>query len=211
MSSRMIDISPLVSERIGVWPGDVPYRHEVHLNLEAGDNLTLGAMHTTFHVGAHADAPSHYERDGQAIGDRVLDLYHGPCQVVEVCVPLGARIRPGDVDIDFTAPRLLFKTGSFPDPESFTRDFNGLSPELVEHAHARGVRLVGIDTPSIDPFDDEVLEAHRAVAKHDMAVLEGLVLGHVAPGPYVLVALPLRLDRADASPVRAALIPERDT
>ena len=208
--ARLIDISPPVSEHIQVWPGDVPYRHVESLDIAHGDNLTLGAMHTTLHVGAHADAPRHYVRGGQDIGARDLDLYYGPCQVVAVAVPRGARLQPGDCGVDIVAPRVLFRTGSFPDPTAWNRDFNSLSPELVVFLAARGVRLVGIDTPSIDPFEDKQLATHHAVAACDMAVLEGLVLGHVAPGRYVLVALPLRLTGADASPVRAALWREAD-
>jgi len=202
----IIDISPLISEQIGVWPGDVPYRHEVSLHIDAGDNLTLGAMHTTFHVGAHADAPSHYSQGGQPIAARDLSLYYGPCQVMEVSLPRHARIRPEHLTQPVSCARLLFKTGSFPDPHDFGHDFNALSPELVDFVAAGGVRLVGIDTPSIDVFDDKSLESHQAVARHDMAVLEGLMLEHVAPGEYLLVALPLRLEHADASPVRAALV-----
>lgn len=202
----IIDISPVVSERIGVWPGDVPYRHEVSLHLGAGDNLTLGAMHTTFHVGAHADAPRHYALDGQAIGERDLSLYYGPCQVIEVDLPRNRRVLPQHLTTPIAQPRVLFKTGSFPNPEDFGDDFNSLSPELVDFAAARGVRLLGVDTPSIDLFDDKKLESHMAVARHDMAVLEGLVLSHVEPGEYLLIALPLRLHDADASPVRAALV-----
>ena len=208
MTPRLIDISPVVSERIGVWPGDIPYRHHVQLHLDSGDNITLGAMHTTFHVGAHADAPSHYVSAGQSIGDRDLDLYYGPCQVAEVRLERGERIRPQHLRAEITQPRVLFRTASFPDPQEFGHDFNSLSPELVGFLAGRGVRLVGIDTPSIDLFDDKVLESHQAVARHDMAVLEGLVLGHVEPGPYLLIALPLRLEGADASPVRAALLRE---
>ncbi len=107
-------------------------------------------------------------------------------------------------------PRLLFKTGSFPSPQEFPQDFNALSAALVDHAAERGVRLLGIDTPSVDLFADKKLESHRAMARHDMANLEGLVLSHVDPGNYVLIALPLRLAEADASPVRAALIREAD-
>jgi arylformamidase len=206
MSPRLIDISPLVSERIGVFPGDTPYRRQASLALAAGDNIDLSAMHATVHVGAHADAPSHYVRGGQGIEKRPLEVYYGPCQVVEVRVARGARIQPADLEMDVEAPRVLFKTGTFPNPELFNEDFASLSPALVDHLHARGVFLVGIDTPSIDPCHDKILESHQALARHDMAVLEGLVLEHVAPGFYTLLALPLRLEGADAAPVRAALI-----
>lgn len=204
--AELIDISPLVSASLGVWPGDVPFEHEVSLSLDNGDNLTLGAMRTTFHVGAHADAPSHYGRGLPAIAERPLDLYYGRCQVVAVRLPRNRRIQVDDVTTEINAPRVLFKTGSFVDLRGFSRDFNALSARLVEFLHERGTRLVGIDTPSIDLFDDKELESHQAVARHDMGILEGLVLEHVEPGFYTLVALPLRLHGADASPVRAALV-----
>jgi arylformamidase len=205
---RLIDISPVVNERIAVWPGDVGYERRVSLSLDDGDNLTLSDIHTTVHVGAHADAPSHYLQGGEAIGARPLDLYYGPCQVIEVSLARSARIRPGDVKAEVRAPRVLFKTGSYPDPTHFNQDFNSLSPELVAMLAAGGVRLVGIDTPSMDPFADKVLESHHAIARQDMAVLEGLVLEHVAAGLYTLIALPLKLEGVDASPVRAALLEE---
>lgn len=204
--NRILDISPLVSERLGVFPGDVPYAREVSLCIERGDNLDLSAVHSTLHLGAHADAPSHYARGGAGIDRRPLDLYYGPCQVIEVAAARGSRLEPGDLPDDVVAARVLFKTGTFPDPEAFNEDFASLSPRLVDYLHARRVRLVGIDTPSIDPCRDAALASHQAVARCDMAILEGLVLEHVRPGIYTLVALPLRLEHADASPVRAVLV-----
>lgn len=206
MSERIIDISPLLSERIGVFPGDAPYRREISLRIATGDNIDLSAIHSTVHLGAHTDAPSHYAAGGAGIAARSLELYYGPCQVIHVRIARGTRIEPRHLDLEIEAPRILFRTDTFPDPDHFNEDFASLSPDLVDHLYARGVRLVGIDTPSIDPCRDPVLESHQAVARHDMAILEGIVLGHVAPGHYTLVALPLRLDGADASPVRAVLI-----
>jgi arylformamidase len=204
--SRLIDISPPISAAIAVWPGDVPFRREVALDMAAGDHLTLSAIHTTVHLGAHADAPSHYAVDGAGIGARDLAPFYGPCQVVLVDVAPGARIFPSDVSADVTAPRVLFCTGSYPDPDTFNEDFASLSPELIDWLDARGVVLVGIDTPSVDPFESKALETHQALARTGMANLEGLVLGHVSPGPYTLIALPLPLVDTDASPVRAVLV-----
>ena len=105
-----------------------------------------------------------------------------------------------------TAPRLLLATGTFSDPEQFNEDFAALDPELVEQLGRQGVRLVGIDTPSVDLFDSKDLPAHRMFLKCDMAILEGLVLRDVPEGEYELIALPLRLVGFDASPVRAVLV-----
>lgn len=207
MTSGLIDISPLISPRIGVWPGDTPYAQRYLCRLDQGANLDLSTIETTVHLGAHADSPSHYRAGGAGIAARSLDRYFGPCEVVRVQVERGARVMPHHLPGPVTAPRVLLHTGTFPDPDAWNADFAALSPELVAHLHDQGVTLVGIDTPSIDPQASKALESHQAVADRDMAVLEGLVLEHVPPGRYTLVALPLKLEGADAAPVRAALAP----
>ena len=210
MADRMIDISPLVSERIGVWPGDIPYERSITCRLEDGDSVGLSSIRTTLHVGAHTDAPNHYRQGSEGIGGRALERYYGACQVVRVELPRGERIHPEHCQDLIRAPRVLFCTGSFPDPNHFNEDFNSLSPELVAWLYDQGVRLIGIDTPSVDPVRSKDLESHNALADRDMAVLEGVVLDHVEPGVYTLIALPLRLEGADASPVRAVLLPAEE-
>jgi arylformamidase len=108
-----------------------------------------------------------------------------------------------------TAPRVLFRTQTFPDPQRWRDDFASLSPELIVWLAQRGVVTVGIDTPSVDPHDSKQLESHQALFAHDVAVLEGLVLDQVPEGEYTLIALPLNLEGFDASPVRAVLLPPR--
>jgi len=120
----------------------------------------------------------------------------------------GRRILPADLPGPVQAPRLLLRTGSYPDPTRFNPGFASLSPALVHVLADQGVVLVGIDTPSVDPFDSKALESHQAILHRDLAILEGLVLDAVAPGLYTLIALPLRIPGADASPVRAVLVDE---
>jgi arylformamidase len=199
------DISPLISPRLRVWPGDTPPSREVLCDIARGDNITLSTLRATVHLGAHADAPNHYGA-GPAIHERSLEYYLGPCQLMHVAVPRATRITPAMLPDQVQAPRLLFATGTFDDPEMFPTDFAALSVELIEHLHARGVILVGIDTPSVDLFESKDLPAHKAFLRHDMAILEGLVLRDVPAGLYELIALPLKLEGFDASPVRAVLI-----
>ncbi|HYM62315.1 MAG TPA: arylformamidase [Thermoanaerobaculia bacterium] len=202
----LIDISPEIDASIQVWPGDTPFVRNVNLDMRAGANITLSDIRSTVHVGAHADAPNHYIDSGADIASRRLDYYMGRCVVVHVTVERGTRILPSDLaGRAIAAPRVLFRTGTFPDPRRWNDDFASLSPELVNFLHDRGVILVGIDTPSVDPFDSKELEAHKAFGRHDMAILEGIVLTSVDEGEYELIALPLRLIGADASPVRAVL------
>ena len=204
---EIIDISPLISSLIAVFPGDTPFNEEFLMNIDEGDNLTLSKITTTVHLGAHTDAPRHYSSKGQTIEARNLNYYIGLAQVIEINVSGNARISVLDIaNIPITAPRILFKTKSFPDPNKWNDDFLGLSAELIHYLAEKKVILVGIDTPSIDPANDKNLESHHAVFKNDMAILEGIVLEHVSEGLYELIALPLKITGADASPVRAVLL-----
>jgi len=201
-----IDISPPIDSSIQVWPGDTPFAHSINLDMKAGANITLSEIHTTVHVGAHADAPAHYVRDGMDIASRRLEFYIGRCVVLRVPVRRGERVIVEHLDGKvISAPRVLLRTGTFPNPRKWNNDFAYLSPALVEHLYQHGVMLVGIDTPSVDAFDSKTLEAHQVFAHNDMAMLEGLMLDHVEEGEYELIAPPLPLVGADASPVRAVL------
>jgi arylformamidase len=202
---NLYDITPSISESLKVWPGDTPPRRDVLLELERGDSVTLSALHATVHLGAHADAPSHYGLGAPSIDERPLDFYLGTCQVMRLAAGRDAMIGVKDLTGPIRAERLLLATGTFPDPTRFNEDFAALHATLIEHLCTCGVRLVGVDTPSIDPFLSRDLPAHQAILRHDMAVLEGLDLAAVPEGCYELIALPLRLVGFDASPVRAIL------
>lgn len=202
---KIWDISPLITPQIAVFPGDVAYQRNVSMQIPE-QNLTLSSITTTLHLGAHVDSASHYHKEGQGVDRRALERYLGPCQVIYVSLPRGARILPEHIKEEIQAPRVLFHTGSFPDPNHWNNDFNALSPELIEYLADRRVFTVGIDTPSVDPSDSKALESHQALYRRDVAVLEGIILNQVSPGLYTLIALPLNLKDADASPVRAILL-----
>jgi arylformamidase len=203
---EIYDLSPEISSDLAVFPGDQAFERQVAMDFRTGHNLVLSALRTTVHLGAHADAPNHYHPEGEGISSRDLKPYFGECQVVRVELERGARIRPEHVRTAISARRVLLKTGSFPDPNRWNGDFNSLSPELVDWLADRGVVLVGIDTPSVDPEKDARLESHQAIFRRDLSILEGLVLDRVPEGTYTLMALPLRLKDLDASPVRAVLV-----
>ncbi len=196
------DISPPITSRLGIWPGDTPPSREVLCDLARGDTVTLSTLRATVHLGAHADAPSHYGQGAPDIAARDLNLYLGPCQVARAVAKQNARVK---LDVEVKAPRFLLATGTYPNPESFSTNFAAYDPAFIDWLSEQGVRLIGIDTPSIDLFESKELPSHQAVLRHDMAILEGLALNGVPEGLYELIALPLPLVGFDASPVRAIL------
>lgn len=202
---RLYDLSPPLSPELPVWPGDTPFTCRFTARLADGAEANVGAFATTTHLGSHADAPLHTEAGGKTIDELALEPFLGPCRVVEVPpVPL---LRRGHLPapVPDEPPRLLLKSGSVPDRNRFPEAFTALSPELAAELAGRGLLLVGLDTPSVDPAASEDLPAHHALAGAGVVILEGLVLDPVPPGLYELIALPLKLTGLDASPVRAVL------
>jgi arylformamidase len=202
---KIIDISPTISKDLAVWPNDTPFKRSVILDTNTGNNITLSSIETTLHLGAHTDAPNHYAKNALDIAEQPLDYYIGLCQVISVSIGRGERVTPKHITKEIKATRVLFNTNTFPNPNEWNSDFAALSAELIDHLAGLGVILVGLDTPSIDLQDDQLLESHTAVFKHRLAILEGIVLKDVPDGLYELISLPLKIANADASPVRAIL------
>jgi arylformamidase len=203
-----MDISPTIHGSIAVFPGDTPFQRTVDLDFQKGDHLSLSHIQSTLHLGSHGDAPSHYHPQGRAIHEQDLGFYIGFCQVIDVSMYSGVeRLLPSHLEMKpILSKRILFKTGSFPDPSVWTEHFTALSPELIYFLHREyQVMTVGIDTPSIDPATSKELSSHRALFDCDMAVIEGLELSHIEDGEYFLSAIPLKILGADGAPLRAVL------
>ncbi|NMG03164.1 arylformamidase [Azoarcus taiwanensis] len=202
----LIDISPTIHPDLPVWPGDRPVGFERTWSIGPDCPVNVSAISMSTHTGSHVDAPFHFDAKGQGIDEVPLDTYIGACRVINV---VGARglIQPEQVEerLKDCPPRVLFRTYANAPTDRWDSDFCAISPETVELLAASGVRLVGLDTPSLDPETSKTMDAHLAVCRHGMVILEGLVLDAVEEGDYELVALPLKLAGLDASPVRAIL------
>src|SRR5215470_11401962 len=161
----LYDISPTVRPETPVWPGDTPFQARLAWSIAAGASVNVTAVTTTPHLGAHADAPFHTEPRGEGIAEMPLERYLGPCRVIKV--PAAPLVEPRHVEgIELGSPsRLLFRSDSVRDRKSFPERFTALAPELAALLGERGVVLVGIDTPSVDPFDSKELAAHHALAR----------------------------------------------
>ena len=199
------DISPAVHAGTPVFPGDTPYRQQWCATIAPGCPVNVSAITLSPHVGAHADAPLHYDAGGAAIGELPLAPFLGPCRVVHAigCGPLVEWQHIAHALADLP-PRLLVRTCAKA-PTQWDAQLTGYAPDTIERLADLSVLLVGIDSASIDPADSKTLDSHQVVRRRGLRVLENLVLDAVPEGDYELIALPLRLTTADASPVRAVL------
>jgi len=203
---RLWDISPAVNAASPVFPGDTPYAQVWATEIGLGCPVNVSAVTLSPHVGAHADAPLHYARDGATIGTVSLDPYLGPCRVIHAigCGPL-VRIEHLQHALAGLPPRVLVRTYAKAPLDRFDDALAAYAPQTIERLADLGVRLVGIDTASIDPAASKELPSHQVIRQRDLRVLENLVLDEVPEGDYELIALPLKWVSADASPVRAVL------
>ncbi len=203
------DISPPISPESPAFPGDTAYAQRWTAEIGPGCPVNVSAITMSPHLGAHADAPLHYAPGASPIGDVALDPYLGPCRVIHaIGIDRGPLIKPEHlapaVNTLPLPPRVLVRTRLHA-LRRWSSDFAAFDPSTIAWLARAGVRLVGIDTPSVDPADSKTLDSHQQLLAHDMRVLENLVLDDVPPGDYELIALPLKLATADASPVRAVL------
>lgn len=200
------DISPPLSADTPTWPGDTRFQEESVWQIGPGCPVNVGRITLSPHTGAHADAPRHYDEDGAFIGEVPLETYLGPCRVIH-CLGTTPVVTPAQVapHLDGVPPRVLLRTYLNAPVAHWDSAFCAVAAETIDLLAAHGVKLIGIDTPSLDPQESKTMDAHHRVRAHRMAILEGLVLDAIAPADYELIALPLKFMRLDASPVRAVL------
>lgn len=203
---RLWDISPPVQEGAPVFPGDTPYRQQWAASIAPGCPVNVSTLTLSPHVGAHADAPLHYDPQGRAVGALDLAPYLGHCRVIHAIArgPLVTWEHLAHA-VEALPPRVLVRTYERAPVDRWDPQLAAFAPETVERLADAGVQLVGIDTASIDPADSKQLPSHQVIRRRGLRVLENLVLDAVPEGDYELIALPLKLMTADASPVRAVL------
>jgi len=206
MPQQLWDISPPIHDASPVFPGDTPYSQQWCATISPQCPVNVSAITLSPHVGAHADAPLHYAADGAAIGAVDLDTFLGPCRVIHA-IGQGPLLLWQHLEHAITPDlpeRVLVRTYARA-PMGWDGDLAAYAPETVERLADLGVRLIGIDTASIDPASSKTLDSHQVIRRRGLRVLENLVLDAVPEGDYELIALPLKLTQADASPVRAVL------
>ncbi len=203
---KLWDISPPVDTQSPVFPGDTPYTQQWAATLTDACPVNVSAITLSPHVGAHADAPLHYDPQGVAVGALDLLPFLGRCRVIHA-LDAGPLITIDHLQhaLNDVPERLLVRTyRQFPH-QHFDTQLTAFDPACVQHLADLGVRLIGTDSASIDPADSKQLPSHQVIRQRGLRVLENLLLDDVPEGDYELIALPLKLMSADAGPVRAVL------
>ncbi len=203
---KIWDISPPIDTGSPIFPGDTPYQLNWSAKISDKCPVNVSAITLSPHVGSHADAPLHYDPEGAAIGQVDLHTFIGPCRVIHA-IHAGPLITLQHLAhrLQNLPERILVRTyESFP-LQTFDTQLTAFAPATLMALADLGVKLIGIDSASIDPADSKTLDSHQVIRLRNMRVLENLQLDNVQEGDYELIALPLKLMSADASPVRAIL------
>src|SRR5712691_1614103 len=209
---QIIDISRSLAGNLAPWPGDTPFDYALVGRLAEGSSVNLGRMITSVHSGTHADAFFHFDDDGLTIDRFEPERYLGPAVVVDLSEKFAGfsiaslgEITSEDLEASAAAPRLLIKTGAWPDSTKFPEAIPVLAAGVAEWMQSRGVKLLGLDLPSVDAIDSKELRNQHALAAAEIAIVEGVDLSEVEAGLYSLAALPLKIIGGDGGPVRAIL------
>jgi arylformamidase len=202
---KIIDISRRLENGMPVWPGDTLFHYEVSWSKAESGSVNVGSLSMSTHTGTHVDAPFHFDDDGKRIIELDLELYIGPVRVLDMTgkKSIGAKDLE-DVDLE-GMKRVLFRTRSWQNATEFPEKIPHLEADLGPFLAERGIRLIGVDVPSVDPIDSKDLHAHHSLNHNGIHILESVLLDKVEPGDYELIALPLPLVEGDGSPVRAVL------
>jgi arylformamidase len=211
---KIWDISRTLSNEFAEWPGDEPFHYHLTNEIAKGASVNLGAVSMSVHNGTHADARFHFETNGESIEKAPLGLYLGAATVVDLSQSFSRLKEKHLITLDDLRPdaeeiaamsRLLVKTGRWSDSTVFPQKIPVLAADVPVWLQKNGVKLLGVDLPSVDDIDSKSLQNHHALALAGIAIIESLDLSDVAPGVYNLAALPLKIAGADGAPVRAVL------
>ncbi|MBY6051784.1 arylformamidase [Cytobacillus firmus] len=200
-----IDISQPLTNAIAHWPGDTPFSYETAFSKEQTGSVNIGRITTSLHTGTHVDAPFHFNDKGEKILDLDIELYIGPARVIDVSAYEAVDsevLKKFDLE---GAERVLLRTAVPNNSEVFPNRIPELTPDMADYLGSKGVRLLGVDVPSVDQLDSKGMETHHALYRNGIHILENIMLDEVEEGNYELIALPLPIKDGDGSPVRAVI------
>jgi len=211
---KLWDISRTLSNEFAEWPGDEPFCYRLNAEIAQGATVNLGAISMSVHNGTHADGRFHFDAKGESIDKASLELYLGRATVVDLSKAFSSLKEKHLITIEdlrqdaeeiAASSRLLVKTDRWSDSTVFPDRIPVIAADVPAWLQKNGVKLLGVDLPSVDEIDSKSLQNHHALAHAGIAIIESLDLSNVASGIYNFAALPLKIAGADGTPVRAVL------
>ena len=179
-----------------VYPGDPSPRLETLVSMETGEVYNLTALYMSNHNGTHADAPRHFFKDGDTIDRIPVENFVGMCFVAE---------HSGEVSAA-GAENIMEKARGFGAAERILIKGDAVvTTEAAEIFAAAGLRLLGNESQSVGPMEAP-MAVHKIMLGAGTVLLEGVRLGEVGEGTYLLSAAPLNIAGAEGAPCRALLI-----
>ena len=204
MENKWMDISQPLTNGMAHWPGDTPFEYSCVTKEQTG-SVNIGRIMTSLHMGTHIDAPFHVADDGQKVHELPLDVYIGSARLIDVTGHESIGKRELEQEDLVGVTRLLLRTAQHPNADVFPENFTYLREDIGPFLLEKGIRLIGVDVPSVDPVDSKSMSGHHSLINNGVYILENLVLTDVEPGDYELIALPLPIQGGDGSPVRAVI------
>jgi arylformamidase len=206
---KIWDITRTLSAELPPWPGDVRFSYRAGGRLAKGDMVNSGSIEMSLHNGTHCDALFHFDDNGWTIEQAKLERYFGPAVVVDLSERYAGgefpQIEIAQLENTDIEPRVLLKTGVWRDPKVFPQRIPVIAPGVAEWLKSKGVKLLGLDVPSVDNIDAKELVNHNALGAADINIVESLDLSAIDGGRYNFTALPLKIAGGDGSPLRAIL------
>jgi arylformamidase len=186
-SAGWIDITVPIRRGMPLWPGDP----EIGLETVEKPDYRVTSLSMSVHTGTHIDAPRHFFAAGPSIDAMPLETGMGRARLIDTATAVGVE----EVRRALPCERLLVRCGGY------------ILPQAAEAIAAAGVRLVGVDSLSVDPLDSREYPAHKTLLAAGVWIVELLDLRDAEPGGYDLICLPMRIAGADGAPARVLIRP----
>jgi len=205
---KIIDLSHTLEANMPVFPGtEGPILNEICKMESHGFREKLLTMYS--HTGTHMDAPSHMLKDGKNLDDFEVDHYVGQASVIN-CTGLEGEITLSHIkahdlsQVDF----VLLRTGwdkKWGSP-SYYEGFPALTIEAAHYLASLSLKGLGVDCISVDLMENENFDVHKILLSKNMVMIENLKNLDLLDGLVTLQVLPLKIKKADGSPIRAIAI-----
>ncbi|MBA1397746.1 cyclase family protein [Mammaliicoccus sciuri] len=199
-----IDITQQLTNNIAHWPGDEPFHFKLSATKEETGSVNIGSISTSTHIGTHMDAPYHFDEEGIKIHEIDVNRLIGDATLIEI---MDETLITQEIlkKYDIKGTIIMIKTKSEAHSEVFPESVPVLTEDAIQYLSSIGIKVFGIDVPSVDDIDSKTLNNHHAFNQYDIINIENLLLENVSEGYYNFIGLPLNIVGADGSPIRAVI------